>query len=52
MKVRQLEKEIKPWIIGRKGASEDYAPIFKEDTPPSILQKYDEYITLLKKEVD
>ena len=49
--VRSLEKEIKPWIIGRKGASEDYVPIFKENTPSSILQKYDDYISLLKKEV-
>lgn len=48
--VKRIGAEIEPWIIGRKGAAEDFAPIFKENTPESIIQKHVEYKKLLKKE--
>ncbi len=49
-KVRKLEDEIDPWIIGRKRAVENFAPIFKDDTPNEVFKKYKEYVALLKKE--
>lgn len=48
--VKKMGAEINSWIIGRKGASENFAPIFKDNTPDDIKQKYVEYKMLLKKE--
>lgn len=48
--VKRMGDEIAPWIIGRKGAEEDFAPIFKKNTPKSIKENYVEYKILLKKE--
>ncbi len=37
--IRQLIKEVNPWIIGTEGADKNFAPIFKEKTPAEILEK-------------
>ena len=48
--VKKIGAEIEPWIIGRKGAIDNFAPIFKESTPENIKNKYKEYVKLLKSE--
>ena len=42
--VRKLGDEIYPWIIGSEGVDKKFAPIFKEDTPQEILDKYKKYL--------
>ena len=49
-KVKKLGAEIEPFIEGRKGAEENFAPIFKEDAPIDIQAKYSEYVRLIKEE--
>jgi hypothetical protein len=50
--LRELLHEVKPWIVGRKSAAEDFAPIFKDDTPDEIKLKYKELVKLIKNERD
>ena len=46
--IRKLLQETTPWIIGSKGSKEDFTPIFKEDTPMEIIEKYKKLIFLIK----
>ena len=46
--IRKLLQETTPWIIGSKGSKEDFTPIFKEDTPIEIIEKYKKLIFLIK----
>jgi hypothetical protein len=48
--IKKIGAEIEPWIIRRKGALDNFAPIFKESTPENIKSKYNEYVSLLKLE--
>lgn len=48
-KVRTLIQEVTPWITGAKCASENFAPIFKNDTPDEIKAKFDELVRLSRK---
>ena len=45
--IRRLIKEISPWIVGTKGANEDFAPIFKENTPIDIIEKHKKLVNLI-----
>ena len=46
--IRILIKETTPWIIDSKGSAEDFAPIFKENTPVEIIEKYKKLKFLIK----
>ena len=46
--IRKLIQEITPWIIGSKGSEDDFAPIFKEDTPIEIIEKHEKLKFLIK----
>ena len=45
---RALLKEITPWIIGNERADKNFAPIFKENTPAYIKEKYQEYLRFVE----
>lgn len=40
--------EVMPWIIGTEGASKNFAPIFKENTPEHIKEKHKKLVVLCK----
>ncbi len=46
--IRSLIKETTPWIIGSKGSKENFEPIFKENTPADIIEKYQKLKFLIK----
>ncbi len=46
--IRILIKETSPWIIGSKGSKDDFKPVFKENTPIDIIDKYKKLELLIK----
>ena len=45
--IRTLIRETTPWIIGSKGANENFVPIFKENIPLGIIEKHEMLIHLI-----